>query len=126
MDFNWITWDEVKAGSRYFDSPDVEVMGQALMNEACQCALDDLSGYYNLTMMTASTGVPAQIKRLALLKARELAAIAYFGTPTSPEKNETATYFRDEYKFLLESIRNGFIEVEGYSKKINTKKIMYY
>lgn len=124
--YDWIQWVEVKAGSRYFDSADVEIQAQVIINEACQTVLDDLSGYYNLTMLTA-VGVPAQLKRLALLKARELAAFAYYGTPSSStEKNETAAYYRDEYKFLLESIRQGYIEVEGYDRKITNKTVMYY
>lgn len=124
VNYDWITWTEIKAGNKQFDSADVEVQSQAIINEACQTVLDDLSGYYDLTMMIASQGVPRQLARLATYKAREIAAIYFWGAPS--ETNQSSTHYRDEYKFLLESIRQGYIQVEGYAMKANSKVIHYY
>lgn len=126
MDYNWIQWADVKAGSKEFESAEVESRSVSIINEACQVAVDDLSGYYDINLMTVSAGVPKQLVRLAMYKARELASIVYWGAPSADIKNESAAYFKEEYRFLLESIRNGFIEVEGFNKKSTSKAVNYY
>jgi len=126
MDYNWIAWADVKAGSKYFDSDDVGVHAVAIINEACQTTIDDLAGYFAVEAMTAEVGVPSQLARLALDKARAIASITYWGCPTGESRDETAAYFRNEYKFLLESIRNGFIQVEGFNKKKTDTAIRFY
>lgn len=114
----WMTWDDVSVRGMFgeMDSDDVLAQSESIISEACQVASDDLSGYMDVQRIIAENGVPEQLKRLATYKARELASIAYFGNATNADKNPSAEYHRSEYLALIESIRNGNVQVVGYER----------
>lgn len=122
---SWMTWEEVDTGFKNLKSDDVTLRETEIINEACQVVLDDLSGHFNVELLTETEGVPSQLKRLAIYKARQNAAIIYVGGATSAEKNPEAAYHKSEYDFLLNSIREGFIQVEGYTKPAANKKVSF-
>ena len=123
---SWMTWDEVNTGFKEFDSEAVTIKADALINEACQVTMDDLSGHFRIEALVSQSGVPEQVKRLAIYKCRQLASIIFWGSPTADEKNESASYRKREYDTLLTSIRDGFISVEGYEKPIKNQRIRIF
>lgn len=125
MALAWMQWADVNIGYNNLESDKITLNASALIGEACQVVLDDLSGHLDTAKLTTAVGVPAQLKRLAIYKARELASVMYYGAATSDEKNPEAAYHRAEYAQLLASIRDGFVEVDGYMKPSAEKRVSF-
>jgi len=125
MALAWMRWDEVDIGYNNLESEKIRLNASALIGEACQVALDDLSGHLYTAKLMTTAGVPAQLKRLAIYKARELASVMYYGAATSDEKNPEAAYHRAQYAQLLQSIRDGFVEIDGYMKPSAEKRVSF-
>ena len=117
---SWMTWDDVKLAFGEMDADHVEAVSAKIMDEACSVVTDDLSGYMDVARIIAEHGVPEQLKRLAIYKARELASITYWGNATSADKNPAAEYHRQEYNALITSIKDGNVQVAGYERPNST------
>lgn len=125
MTYNWIKWTDVSIASKDFDSDDVKQKSDIIISEACQIVYDELSGVYNMSRMI-SNGIPDQVKRLAIYKAREFASIIYWGNATSGENNTAAAYWLNQYQLLLTSIKDGKVQVEGYERLHSFTKPTFY
>lgn len=124
MAYNWIKWDDVQVASKDFTSTDVLQKADTIIDEACQVVYDELSGTYNISQMIAN-GIPDQVKRLAIYKAREFAAIIYWGNATT-ENNTAAAYWFNQFNTLLTSIKDGKVQVEGYERLHSFTKPTFY
>ncbi len=124
---SWASWADVSyAISPLKDNPDLAFDGDLMILEAESIVKADLSGHYDLSRMVSERGVSEQLKQLVVFKARELALIAYWGAPTEDAGTQQSIYFAREYQKLLENIKNGFIDIEGYERLAQQKKIAYY
>ena len=121
----WMTWDDVKLSFGELNADFVEVTSWKIMDEACSVVTDDLSGYMDVSRVIAENGVPEQLKRLAIYKARELASITYWGNATTADKNPAAEYHRNEYNNLLTSIMEGNVQVVGYERPNNNQYLRF-
>ena len=124
MNYKWIKWADVQIASKDFTSTDVVQKADDIINEACQVTYDELSGTYNLSKMV-SNGIPDQVKRLAIYKAREFASIIYWGNATT-ENNTAAAYWLNQFNTLLTSIKDGKVQVEGYERNHSFTKPTFY
>jgi len=99
---SWPVWEEVQAGHPDLASDRLIPVRGDLLAEAVQTVKDDLSSRYKVDAFD-TYGVPGQVSRLAVYKARDLGYVSYFGG--EPPEGTSAPEWRRRYNELLDTVR---------------------